>query len=113
MRIAPVIVATLALAVGALAVLVPATPAGAQDIGAACAVQADAKGLHGRARQRFEARCKSALLAAQASGDGRWCEPQPKRLLTPGEQIGASIVGDCPLCVVLAWLVDDATHCPR
>jgi hypothetical protein len=97
--------------------------ANAQDIGKKCAAEADAKGLHGQGRIRFEARCKASAAAT-------WPTVQPLAASKP-EVINANdelrrdqhnghyahclsnstIIGACPVCVAFSWLIEDDRHC--
>jgi hypothetical protein len=104
--------------------------ANAQDIGQNCAAKADAKGLYGQERIRFEARCKAGVAATWPTVPP-WAASKPKVRPPDSEVINANgelgrdqhnghyahclsnstIIGACPLCVAFLWLFEDDRHC--
>ena len=97
--------------------------ANAQDIGKKCAAEADAKGLYGQERIRFEARCKAGAVATWPTVPA-WAASKPKVINANGELSRdqhnghyahclshSTIIGACPVCVAFSWLIEDDRHC--
>jgi hypothetical protein len=97
--------------------------ANAQDAGKKCAAEADAKGLHGQERIRFEARCKSGDVATRPTAPAS-AASKPQVINANGELSrerhnghyaaclsNSTIIGACPVCVVFSWFFEDDRHC--
>jgi hypothetical protein len=105
------------------AILALGMQANAQDIGKKCAAEADAKGLHGQERTRFEARCRAGAAAtrpiAPASAASNPQVVNAKGELSRDQHDGhyahclsnSTILGACPVCVAISWFVEDDRHC--
>ena len=97
--------------------------ANAQDAGKMCAAEADAKGLHGQERIRFEARCKADAAARRPAAPVS-AASKPQVINANGELSreqhngnyaqclsNSTIIGACPVCVAFLWLIEDDRHC--
>jgi hypothetical protein len=97
--------------------------ANAQDIGNKCAAEADAKGLHGQERIRFEARCKAGAAATRPTAQIS-AASKPQVINANGELSrdqhngryaqclsNSTIIGACPVCVAFLWFFEDDRHC--
>jgi hypothetical protein len=104
-------------------ILVLAMQANAQDIGKRCSAEADAKGLHGQERIRFEARCKAGGAATWPTAPYS-AASKPQVINANGDLSrdqhnghyaqclsNSTILGACPVCVVILWFLEDDRHC--
>jgi hypothetical protein len=94
------------------AVLIFCASANAQSVAARCAAEADANGLQGTERVRFEARCKTARYVAARHAPRDYWEPPHAYCVHPVNNVANVLIGSCPPCVLLWSLTEDGARCP-
>jgi hypothetical protein len=93
--------------------------ANAQDIAKTCSAEADARGLRGQENIAFQTKCMAAASGARASTRARSTNPyrdirraeHAEYCLHPVNNVANVLIGSCPICVLLASVVEGDGHC--